>query len=74
MNKKGKIQETPVELKQLLSKEKEASGYYNSLSPSCKRAYNEWVGSAKKEDTRKSRAEKALAMLQNKQKTLKVVK
>jgi hypothetical protein len=31
------------------------------------------VGSAKQEETRKTRAEKALLMLKNKQKTLKIV-
>jgi hypothetical protein len=33
--------------------------------------YCDWVGSAKQEDKRKIRAEKALKMLQNGQKTLK---
>lgn len=68
------IDELPVELKNLLEHDKEAREFYESLTKSCKRAYCDWVGSAKQEPTRQSRAEKALAMLQNKQKTLKIVK
>jgi len=43
------------------------------LTPSCKRAYCDWVGMAKQEPTRQSRATKAILMLRNKQKTLKIV-
>ena len=68
------ITETPAELQQLLNGDNEAAVFYESLSMSCKRGYSDWVGSAKQEATRQSRAEKALAMLQNKQKTLKIVK
>jgi hypothetical protein len=35
------------------------------------RGYCDWVGSAKQEATRETRAQKALVMLKNKQKALK---
>ena len=60
----------PVELKQLLNNDSEATDFFNSLAGSYKKGYCDWVGSAKQEETRKVRAEKALKMLQNKQKTL----
>ena len=67
------IQEIPVELQQLLNKENTAKDFFESLAKSHKQAYIDWVGSAKKEETRQVRAAKALAMLLNKQKTLKTV-
>jgi uncharacterized protein YdeI (YjbR/CyaY-like superfamily) len=63
----------PVELTDILKNESEASEFFQSLSAGYKRGYCDWVGGAKNEDTRKSRAEKALLMLKNKQKTLKTV-
>ena len=74
MLKKGEhIQGTPAELQTLLNKNKKASDFFDTLSKSCKQAYCDWVGSAKKEETRQVRAEKALLMLNNNQKTLKTV-
>lgn len=63
----------PVELLTVLANEQEAADFFNSLSNGYKRGYCDWVGGAKNEETRKSRAQKALLMLQNKQKTLKTV-
>jgi uncharacterized protein YdeI (YjbR/CyaY-like superfamily) len=71
--KEDTIKEVPIELKELLIKDAEALEFFDSLAPSHKKAYNDWVGSAKQESTRKTRAEKALLMLRNKQKTLKIV-
>jgi uncharacterized protein YdeI (YjbR/CyaY-like superfamily) len=72
MLKKGEhIEGTPEELSSLLKKDKESKAFFESLARSHKQAYCDWVGSAKKEETRKVRAEKALLMLQRKQKTLK---
>lgn len=68
------IDTTPAELLVLLDNDKEASDFFETLTLSQKRGYCDWIGSAKQEATRQSRAEKALAMLQNKQRTLKVVK
>ena len=72
MLKKGEhIEGTPIELQVLLDKNKEANAFFETLSKSYKQGYCDWVGSAKQEETRKTRAEKALIMLKNNQKTLK---
>lgn len=72
MLKKGEhIKGTPAELQVLLDQDVEANTFFESLSNSYKQGYCDWVGSAKQEDTRKVRADKALIMLRNKQKTLK---
>lgn len=74
MLKKGEhIEGVPVELQLLLNNEKEAAAFFDTLTKSCKQAYCDWVGSAKQEATRHTRAGKALLMLRNKQKTLKIV-
>ena len=72
MLKKGEhIEGTPTELQVLLDKNKEAKTFFETLSKSYKQGYCDWVGSAKQEATKQVRAEKALLMLNNKQKTLK---
>ena len=72
MLKKGEhIEGTPTELQVLLDKNKEAKTFFETLSKSYRQGYCDWVGSAKQEATRHVRAEKALVMLNNKQKTLK---
>ena len=72
MLKKGEhIDGTPAELQALLDQEEEANAFFESLSKSYRQGYCDWVGSAKQEDTRKVRADKAMSMLRNKQKTLK---
>ena len=63
----------PAELQFLLNKDKEAASFFKSLTKSCKQAYTDWVRSAKQAATRQTRAEKAILMLRNKQKTLKIV-
>jgi uncharacterized protein YdeI (YjbR/CyaY-like superfamily) len=65
------INAIPVELQLLLDKSKEAKAFFETLAGSYKRGYCDWVGSAKQEATRQARAEKALIMLKNRQKTLK---
>ena len=62
----------PVELQAVLQDESEAKEFFDSLSDGYKRGYCDWVGSAKQEATRVTRAGKALLMLRNKQKTLKI--
>jgi uncharacterized protein YdeI (YjbR/CyaY-like superfamily) len=64
---------TPVELADILKNEKDALEFFQSLSAGYQRGYCDWVSGAKNEATRKTRAEKALLMLKNKQKTLKTV-
>lgn len=74
MLKKGEhIQGIPAELQQLLEKDKKASNFFETLTGSYKQGYCDWVGSARQEQTRQSRAEKAILMLRNNQKTLKTV-
>ena len=63
----------PAELIAVLENENEASEFFSSLSDGYKRGYCDWVGGAKSEETRKTRAAKALLMLKNRQKTLKTV-
>jgi len=72
MLKKGEhIEGIPEELLVLLNKDAEANAFFKSLSKSYMQGYCDWVGSAKQEETRKVRAEKAMIMLRKKQKTLK---
>jgi len=72
MLKKGEhIEGTPPELQVLLDQDTEANVFFESLSNSYRQGYCDWVGSAKQEDTRKVRADKAMGMLRNRQKTLK---
>ncbi|WP_410222225.1 YdeI/OmpD-associated family protein [Pedobacter sp.] len=74
MLKKGEhIEGVPSELQQLLDHDKEANDFFETLTKSYKQGYCDWVGSAKQEATRQTRAEKAILMLRNKQKTLKTV-
>ena len=74
MMQSGQILEgIPSELQTLLDKTPEASEFFDTLSKSYKKGYCDWVGSAKQAETRQSRAEKAILMLLNKQKTLKTV-
>ena len=61
----------PEELTAVLANDNEAKEFFDGLSVGYKRGYCDWVGGAKQEATRQTRAGKALLMLQNKQKTLK---
>jgi len=61
----------PEELATIMETDIEAKEFFNSLTDGYKRGYCDWVGGAKQAATRQSRAEKALLMLQRKQKTLK---
>lgn len=74
MLKKGEhVEGVPGELQQLLDKDEQAKGFFETLTKSYKQGYCDWVGSAKQEQTRLVRAEKAILMLRNNQKTLKTV-
>jgi len=61
----------PDELTAVMETDGEAKAFFESLTDGYKRGYCDWVGSAKQAATRQTRADKALIMLQNKQKTLK---
>jgi hypothetical protein len=63
LDKAERTVEVPMELDQAFSKNKKAATFFNSLSYSHKRAYTDWVGGAKQEATRESRAAKAVEML-----------
>jgi len=69
--KREQADAVPGELAELLKNNVAARDFFDTLAKSYKKGYCEWVGSAKNESTRKVRAEKALKMLQNRQKTLK---
>ena len=71
MEKEQKSIEVPEELAAVMETDKEAKAFFDSLSDGYKRGYCDWVGGAKQAATRQTRAEKALIMLQKKQKTLK---
>ena len=73
LKKEEQNEGVPTELQQLLNKDKQAKDFFETLSQSYKKGYCDWVGSAKQEQTRQTRAEKAVLMLKNNQKTLKTV-
>jgi len=73
LKKEEQIEEVPTELQQLLDRNKKAKDFFETLSKSYKKDYCNWVGSAKQEQTGQTRAEKAVLMLKNNQKTLKTV-
>lgn len=60
----------PVELEAVMATSEKARRFYESLAPSYKKGYNDWVGGAKQEKTRQERARKALLMLEAEKKTL----
>jgi hypothetical protein len=55
--------EVPAELAAALASDSVAGGVYESLSFTHRREYAEWIGDAKKEETRTRRVAKALEML-----------
>ena len=67
------IEGVPEELQNLLKTDQKAKAFFETLTRSYKKGYCDWVGSAKQEATRQTRAEKAILMLRNNQKTLKTV-
>ncbi len=70
MKDQNQIIGTPVELEEVLATSEKARRFYESLAPSYKKGYDEWVGGAKQEKTRRDRAAKALLMLEADKKTL----
>ena len=71
MEQDKKAVSIPDELKAAMESDPEAKAFFESLTNGYKRGYCDWVGGAKQASTRQTRAEKALGMLQRKQKTLK---
>lgn len=62
----------PLMLIEALKGDDEARAFFESLTDGYKRRYCDWVGNAKQQVKRESRAQWALVMLKNKQKTLKI--
>lgn len=60
----------PIELVNALASSDKARLFFDTLAPSHRKAYIEWVGGAKQESTRKERARKAILMLEADKKTL----
>jgi uncharacterized protein YdeI (YjbR/CyaY-like superfamily) len=54
--------EVPEELQQALSRNKKAQTFFDSLPGSVKRGIFHWVGSAKREETKKKRVDEVIAM------------
>ncbi|WP_320053791.1 YdeI/OmpD-associated family protein [uncultured Acetobacteroides sp.] len=73
MEKGNHTDGVPEELQKLLDNDSQAQEFFNSLANSYKKGYCDWVGSAKQAATRQTRAEKAILMLRNNQKTLKTL-
>ena len=53
----------PAELSAALKKNPAARARFESFSPSQKREYNEWIGEAKQEETRRKRTETAIGWI-----------
>jgi uncharacterized protein YdeI (YjbR/CyaY-like superfamily) len=53
----------PEELQRALARKPALAKQFASFSVAHRREYSEWVGSAKKSETREARAEKSLAMI-----------
>ncbi|MBA4322455.1 MAG: hypothetical protein C0408_06505 [Odoribacter sp.] len=60
----------PIELVNALAASDKARYFFDTLAPSYRKAYIEWVGGARQETTRKERARKAIMMLESGKKTL----
>jgi hypothetical protein len=63
VDRSERVLTVPPELESVLSKNKEAALAFKSLSYSHRKEFAEWVGSAKREETRLARAEKAIGMV-----------
>ncbi len=53
----------PSDLEEALRRNVKAQAIFQDLPPSHQREYVEWIDEAKKEDTRRNRIQKTLAML-----------
>jgi uncharacterized protein YdeI (YjbR/CyaY-like superfamily) len=55
-----------MELKAALAKDKKAKLAFDAMSPSHRKEYMEWVGEAKRDETRSTRIQKTVAQLKEK--------
>lgn len=65
-----RIVELPEDFKCMIESDSEVNEFWKSLSFSMQKKYVTWITSAKKEETRKARVEKALEKLRNKEKNV----
>lgn len=63
LDRSERVVSVPPELKKALAANKAAAAAFKALSYSHRKEYAEWIATAKKEETRTSRAEKAVAMV-----------
>jgi len=63
LDKEERTVELPADLKKAFGKNKQAKAAFDDLSFTHRRDFADWVGSAKGEDTKKTRIEKTLQML-----------
>ena len=63
VDRSERVVTVPPELKIVLSRNKKAAIAFKALSYSHRKEFADWVASAKREETRASRAEKAIAMV-----------
>jgi uncharacterized protein YdeI (YjbR/CyaY-like superfamily) len=64
--KEDKTIEIPVELAAAFKRSESAKAFFEKIPYSHKKEYVEWILSAKREETRKARIEKAIAMMEQK--------
>ncbi len=55
--------EMPAEFRARLARNRKASAFFDSLAPSYRREFVDWVASAKRDDTRKRRLQEAMRLL-----------
>ena len=63
LDDKPRTVDVPEELEAALKKNAKAAGFFEGLSPSCKKEYAEWIDSAKQAETKERRVAKAVEML-----------
>jgi hypothetical protein len=63
VDRSERVVDVPLELKRTLSENKAAAAAFEALSYSHRKEFAEWVATAKRDETRNSRAENAIAMI-----------
>jgi len=63
VDRSERVVDVPAELQEALASHKQAKATFDSLSYSHRKEFAEWVAGAKQDKTRKSRAEKSIAMV-----------
>lgn len=70
MEKLKTISKLPLELVNALASSDKARHFFDTLAPSHRKAYIEWVGEAQNNSARKERAGKAILMMEANKKSL----